>query len=160
MGNPLRVAIIGAGVVGASIARVLSMFEDFEVHLLEKEADVGWGVSKANTGIIHAGYDDERELYPLRAKLCVEGNQLWHKWTKELAVPVRWCGSLVLSFNDDEAKLLEELFERGIRNNVKELRVIEAEEARSLEPNVSKKSLLLSGHQRLVKSRRGTPSPL
>jgi len=138
MGKPIRVAVIGAGIVGASISRVLSMFDDFEVHLLEKEADVGWGVSKANTGVIHAGYDDERELYPLRAEMCVKGNKIWHKWTEELDIPVKWCGSLVLAFNDDEVRMLKELFDRGVQNGVKELRIIEAEETILLEPNISK----------------------
>ena len=118
MAGSIRVAIIGAGVVGASIARVLSKFENFEVHLLEKEVDVGWGVSKANTGIIHAGYDDEPESYPVRAKLCAEGNRIWHKWVEELDVPIRWRGSLVLAFNEEEIRILEELLDRGIRNVV------------------------------------------
>ncbi|MEM1582100.1 MAG: NAD(P)/FAD-dependent oxidoreductase [Candidatus Bathyarchaeia archaeon] len=138
MSRPIRIAIIGAGVVGASVSRVLSMFEDFEVYLLEKEADVGWGVSKANTGIIHAGYDDEPELYPLRAKFCVKGNKIWRKWTKELDIPVKWCGSLVLAFNDEEEKVVEELHDRGVRNGVRGLRVIESKEIRSMEPNVSR----------------------
>ncbi|MCX8171510.1 MAG: NAD(P)/FAD-dependent oxidoreductase, partial [Candidatus Bathyarchaeota archaeon] len=139
--KPIRVAVIGAGIVGASISRVLSMFEDFEVVLVEKEADVGWGVSKANTGIIHAGYDDEPELYPLRAKLCVEGNGIWRKWTEELDIPVKWCGSLVLAFNEGEAKILEELFYRGLKNGVKGLEKIDAEEIRVLEPNASENAV-------------------
>jgi len=137
MGGLIRVAIIGAGVVGASIARVLSMFEDLEVHLVEKEADVGWGVSKANTGIIHAGYDDEPDLYPLRAKLCAEGNRIWHEWVKDLDIPVRWCGSLVLAFNDEEEKILEELLNRGVRNGVSNLEIIDHERLKVLETNSS-----------------------
>ncbi|MEM2849663.1 MAG: NAD(P)/FAD-dependent oxidoreductase [Candidatus Bathyarchaeia archaeon] len=138
MGRPIRVAVVGAGVVGASISRVLSMFEDFEVHLLEKEADVGWGVSKANTGIVHAGYDEVPELYPLRAKLCVEGNRLWRGWAEELEIPVKWCGSLVLAFDDGEVETLRGLFDRGVRNGVKGLRIIETGEVKLLESNASK----------------------
>lgn len=138
MSSPMRVAVVGAGIVGASISRVLSMFEDFEVHLVEREADVGWGVSKANTGVIHAGYDDEPELYPLRAKLCVEGNRLWRSWAEELEIPVKWCGSLVLAFSDHEVKILQALLDRGVRNGVEGLKIIEAEEVKSLEPNASK----------------------
>jgi len=141
MADLIRVAIIGAGVVGASIARVLSRFENFEVHLLEKEVDVGWGVSKANTGIIHAGYDDEPESYPVRAKLCAEGNRIWHKWVEELDIPIRWCGSLVLAFNEKEIRILEELLDRGIRNGVQNLKIIEADEIQLLEPNASKNAL-------------------
>ncbi|MEM1989397.1 MAG: NAD(P)/FAD-dependent oxidoreductase [Candidatus Bathyarchaeia archaeon] len=136
--EPIRVAIIGAGIIGASISRVLSMFEDFEVILVEKEADVGWGVSKANTGIIHAGYDDEPELYPLRAKLCVRGNEIWRKWADELDIPVRWCGSLALAFNEDEVNILKTLLSRGLRNGVSGLKIVEAEDIKALEPNASR----------------------
>lgn len=141
MRRPIRVAVIGAGIIGASISRVLSMFEDFEVILVEKEADVGWGVSKANTGIIHAGYDDEPELYPLRAKLCVEGNRIWREWVRELDIPVKWCGSLVLAFNDDEVNVLKDLFHRGLKNGVKNLEIIGAEEIRLLELNASENAI-------------------
>jgi len=141
MGKPIRIAVIGAGIVGASIARVLSMFEDFEVHVLEKEADVGWGSSKASTGIMHAGFDDEPDLYPLRAKLCAEGNRIWHDLVNELDIPVRWCGSLVLAFNDEDTKILEEMLDRGIGNGVPNLKIIEAEEIKALEPNVSKNAV-------------------
>lgn len=140
MGRLIRVAIIGAGVVGASIARVLSVFEDFEVRLIEREADVGWGVSKANTGIIHAGYDDEPSLFPLRAKLCAEGNRIWHKWVKDLDIPIRWCGSLVLAFNSEEEKILEELHDRGIRNGAPSIEIIDHNKLKMLEPNSSEKA--------------------
>jgi len=60
----IKVIIIGAGIVGASISRVLSMYENLEVHLVEKEADVGWGVSKATTGIIHPGHEEDFEKQP------------------------------------------------------------------------------------------------
>lgn len=137
----LRVAVVGAGVVGASIARVLSKFEDIEVHLVEKNVDVGWGVSKANTGIIHAGYDDEPERYPVRAKLCVEGNRIWHRWVEELDIPVNWCGSLVVGFDEEDCRVLEDLLGRGVRNRVPGLRIVESDELKSLEPNISEDAL-------------------
>ncbi len=78
-----KVAIIGAGIIGACIARVLSKYKNLEVHLIEKEVDVGWGSSKANTAIIHAGYDDDPKKYPVRARLCMKGNALWReRWLK------------------------------------------------------------------------------
>jgi len=138
----IKVAIVGAGIVGASIARVLSRFEGLEVHLVEKEVDVGWGVSKANSGIIHAGYDDEAELYPNRARLCVEGNVLWHRWVEELSIPVRWCGSIVVALNRKETKFLEELLERGVKNQVPTtLRIVDREELKALEPHFSDEAL-------------------
>lgn len=132
-----RVAVIGAGIVGAAIARELSKYEELEVHLVEKEADVGWGVSKANTGILHAGYDDDPERFPLRARLCRLGNELWHDLVKELEVPAKWCGALVLAFYENERRVLGELLSRGIRNGVRGLKIIGQGLCLKLEPNIS-----------------------
>ncbi len=140
--NKEKIAIIGAGVVGASIARVLSRYENLEVHLIEMEADVGWGVSKANTAILHAGYDDDPLLYPNRAKYCVRGNYLWRKWSKQLQIRVSWNGSLVLSFSKEDEEELYNLLERGERNGVRGLRVIEKDEIQKLEKNVSPNATL------------------
>ncbi len=131
----MRVAIVGAGIVGASIARELSRYE-LEVHLVEKEADVGWGVSKANTGLIHAGYDDDPDRFPRRARLCVEGNRIWHQWVEELDIPHVWSGALVIAKEESEVRILEELLARGMRNGVPELRMLERDEALSMEPNL------------------------
>lgn len=133
----VRVAIIGAGIVGASIARVLSQYSNLEVRLIDREPDVGWGVSKANTGLIHGGYDDDPDKYPVRAGLCVKGNRIWHDWVKELEVPHKWNGALIAAFNEEEVRTLEKLLERGIRNGVPEMRLVSKEEVRHLEPNIS-----------------------
>ena len=134
-----HVAIIGAGITGACIARVLSMFESLEVNLLEREVDVGWGTSKANTAIIHAGYDDDPEKYPVRAKLCVKGNALWRKrWIKELNIPANWPGDLVIAIKQREIKTLEKLNERGKRNGVPNTGIIwDKKELAGLEPNIT-----------------------
>ena len=126
---------MGAGIVGASIARELSRYE-LEVHLVEREADVGWGVSKANTGLIHAGYDDDPDRFPVRAKLCVRGNRIWHEWVDELDIPHAWSGALVVAKEESEVKRLEELLRRGERNGVPELRILEGDEVLSMEPNL------------------------
>ncbi|WP_457752632.1 FAD-dependent oxidoreductase [Thermococcus sp.] len=136
-----KVAIIGAGIVGASIARVLSKYENLEVHLIEKEADVGWGVSKANTALIHGGYDDDPDKYPMRAKLCIKGNRLWHQWVKELEIPHIWNGALIIALKDEDFDELERLLERGKRNGVPEMRIIDGEELFHLEPNVNPNAL-------------------
>lgn len=102
-----KVAIIGAGIVGSSIARVMSKYENLEVFLIEKEVDVGWGATKANTGIIHPGHEDEPKKYPMRAELCVKGNRLWRDWTKELDIPVRWPGELMIAKDQDELETLK-----------------------------------------------------
>jgi glycerol-3-phosphate dehydrogenase len=133
----IRVSVVGAGVIGAAVARELSKYEDIEVHVVEREADVGWGVSKANTGIIHAGYDDDPEMYPLRAGLCRMGNELWRGIVAQLHIPALWCGSLVLAFDEQERRTLEELRERGVRNKVKGLKILDRGLCLELEPNLS-----------------------
>jgi glycerol-3-phosphate dehydrogenase len=134
-----RVAIVGAGITGACIARVLSMFESLEVHLIEKEVDVGWGSSKANTAIIHAGYDDDPEKYPVRARFCAKGNALWRKtWIKELNIPANWPGDLVIATKESEIKTLGELSVRGKRNGVPNTMTLwDKKELAELEPNIT-----------------------
>ncbi len=137
----LRVVIIGAGIVGASIARVLSRYENLDIHLIERESDVGWGVSKANTALIHGGYDDDPVRFPLRAKLCVRGNRIWKEWVKELAIPHVWNGALVIAFNEEELKELHVLLERGRRNGVRGMRIIDRKELLTMEPGVDREAV-------------------
>jgi len=134
-----RVAIIGAGVSGACVARVLSMYRNLEVHLIEREVDVGWGSSKANTGIIHAGYDDDPERFPVRARLCSKGNALWREaWTKELDIPANWPGDLVVATDEGQIGALEMLLERGKRNGVPYLGIVwDRKELEELESNIT-----------------------
>lgn len=139
--NRVKVVIIGAGISGASIARVLSKYDNLEVHLIEKNPDVGWGVSKANTALIHGGYDDDPEKYPMRAKLCVRGNRLWHEWVKELEIPHIWNGALIVALRDEDFDELGRLLERGRKNGVPEMRIIERDELFHLEPNLNPDAL-------------------
>jgi len=133
------VAIIGAGITGACIARVLSMYDNLEIHLIEKEVDVGWGSSKANTAVIHAGYDDDPEKYPVRARLCSKGNCLWReRWAKELDIPTNWPGDLVIATDESEVKTLEELQKRGEQSGVPDTRIRrDKAELEELEPNIT-----------------------
>lgn len=131
-----RVVIIGAGIVGASIARILSMYENFDVVIVEKEPDVGWGVSKANTSIIHPGHEEDPNKYPLRAKLCVKGNQMWRTWAEELEIPVKWPGELMVFTNEDEEKQAREYIKLAQLNGVPGVRVVYGEELRFLEPSI------------------------
>lgn len=130
------VLIIGAGITGTAIARELSRY-DVDVTLIEKEADVAFGgPTKANTAIIHAGYDDKPGT--LAAKLCRRGNKLWGKICSELSIPFRRIGSLVVALNDDEAGILEELMERGRINGVQGLRIIRGQTLFKLEPHLNR----------------------
>ncbi len=137
-----RVVIIGAGIVGTSIARVLSMYENLDVYLIEREPDVGWGVSKANTSILHPGHEEDPERHPLRAGLCVEGNRIWRQWVKELDIPAKFPGELMVFFNEDELKEARKYIELARRNRVPEVRlVMDRDELRKLEPNISDSAL-------------------
>ena len=128
------VIIIGGGVVGLAIARELSK-QDRKIALLERASDVCEGTSKANSGIIHAGYDAVPGT--LKAKLNVEGNQMMEKLSKELDIPFKRNGSFVLSFEEEGKNDLQKLYERGLQNGVKDLYILTGDEVRELEPNVS-----------------------
>jgi len=103
--------------------------------VLEKEADVCCGISKANSAIVHAGYD--ARAGSRMAELNVEGNAMMDGLTKELDVEFQRIGSLVVCINDAERGKLDELYENGLKNGVKGLRIVEREELRNMEPNVS-----------------------
>ncbi len=129
------VAIIGAGVAGGMLARTLAAY-DLKICILEKEHDVAMGATRANSGIAHAGYDAEEGS--LKAKLNVRGSQMMERIAGELGVPYRRNGSLVIGFGDEDRETIERLYARGVKNGVKELRVIDGEEARRLEPGLSR----------------------
>lgn len=128
------VLIAGAGVTGGMVARELSKYE-LSVCLLEKENDVACGASKANSGIIHGGYDPEPGT--LKAKLNVEGVPLLYEAAKELNVSFKNNGSLIVAFGKEEEKTLETLYARGIKNGVSGMKIISGDEARNKEPNLS-----------------------
>jgi len=131
------VVIIGGGVVGCMIARELSRF-DLSVVLLEKEEDVASGTSKANSAVIHAGYDAKPGT--LKAKLNVRGNALFDKICDELDVPFKRIGSLVVAIREDDMKELKKLLERGRANGVYPLKIIGKKELFELEPNINSRA--------------------
>lgn len=128
------VIIIGAGVSGAAIARELSKFQ-LKTLVLEAAEDVCCGTSKANSGIVHAGYDAAEGS--LMAKLNVEGNAMMDELCEDLEIPFRRNGSLVVCIDEGSRNKLQELLERGEHNGVKGLRIVEREELLSMEPNLS-----------------------
>lgn len=128
------VIIIGAGASGSAIARELSRYQG-KFCVLEKETDVCCGTSKANSGIVHAGFDAEEGS--LMAKLNVEGNKMMEKLSKELDFSYQKNGSLVVCTNESEVEKLNELLERGKRNGVEGLQILDREELKALEPNIS-----------------------
>lgn len=130
------VAIIGAGVVGGMLARELSRYK-LSVCLLEKENDVACGASKANSGIVHGGYDPTPGT--LKAKLNVKGVERLFETADELNAPIKRNGSLVCAFSAEEDKTVRALYERGIKNGVAGLKILPGDAARNLEPNLSEK---------------------
>lgn len=128
------VVIIGAGVSGSASARELSRYK-LNVCVVEKEEDVCCGTSKANSAIVHAGFD--AEAGSLMAKLNVEGNQMMEELSKELDFHYKNNGSLVVCLHEEEKPNLQELYDRGIKNGVKDLRIIDRDELVKLEPNIS-----------------------
>ena len=132
------VVVIGGGVVGGLILRELTKY-NLSVCLLEKEGDVALGASKANSGIVHAGFD--AEVGSLKAKFNVLGNQMMENVCAELGVKFRQNGSLVVAFSNEEMATLHELKKRGENNGVKGLEILSQEQLRNMEKNISKEAL-------------------
>jgi len=134
MENKYDVLVIGCGVIGAAAAFELSKY-DLKVGILEKGNDVSLGTTKANSAIIHAGFDPESGS--LMAKLNVRGSELAADICEKLDVPYRRNGAMVVAFTEDEVQTLKGLYTRGTVNGVKGLRVLTGEEAREREPGLS-----------------------
>lgn len=128
------VVIIGAGVVGGMIARTLSKY-DLQICIVEKENDVAMGATKANSAIVHAGFD--AEAGSLKARLNVRGSQMMETVCRELGVKYQRNGSLVIGFNEDDRAMIQALYQRGIDNGVEQLRIADKAELKQLEPNIS-----------------------
>lgn len=128
------IVIIGAGVSGCAIAREVSRYRA-DVLVLEREEDVCCGTSKANSAIVHAGYDAANGS--LMAKLNVEGSRLMPALSKELDFPYENNGSLVVMVSEDDRPALNKLYENGVANGVEGLRIVERDELVQMEPNIS-----------------------
>lgn len=127
------VAIVGAGVVGASIFRELTKY-NLNVVIIEKENDVSMGASRANSAIVHAGYDPQ--IGTMMAEYNVKGNEIFEGLCKELSVPFKRNGSLIIGFNDEDMKTIELLCKNGRANKVKGLQILNREETLEKEPNL------------------------
>lgn len=132
------VAIIGAGIVGACTAYELSKY-DLSVCLIEKENDAASGATKANSALVHAGFDPEEGT--IMAKLNIEGCGMFEELSREAGFPYKRNGALVLAFSEADLETLEMLYRRGIANGVHGLRVIDRDELIKLEKNVGDKAL-------------------
>ena len=128
------VLVVGAGVVGCAAAMELGKYS-LRAAVIEAGEDVCTGTSKANSAIVHAGFDARPGS--LMARFNVEGSHAMPKLCERLQIPFRRCGALVLCFNEADRPGLEELLFRGVKNGVHGLRIVEREELHELEPNVS-----------------------
>ncbi len=133
MRESFDIAIVGAGICGCAAAFTLSKY-DASCVMIEREPDVSMGTTKANSGIIHAGFDAEPGT--LTAKYNVRGAKMMPELAKDLSVDYRQIGSLVIAFHEEERKTLRALYERGKKNGVK-VELIGKERLHALEPNLS-----------------------
>ena len=130
------VAIIGGGVVGAMTARQMAKYRCRAI-ILEKEGDVAMGQSRANSGIVHAGYDPVPGS--LKARLNVAGSEMMEETCRQLGVKYRRNGTLVVGYSEEDRKGLEALKVRGMENGVKGLAVIDGVQARKIEPHLTER---------------------
>ena len=128
------VAIIGGGVVGAMVARELTR-QGQKVVLLEKSNDVAVGASRANSGIVHAGFDAKEGTF--KARFNVEGSKMMEAVCKELGVSYNPCGSIVAGFDEEDRATLQELYTRGVKNGVERMELLDGDKAREIEPGLS-----------------------
>ena len=131
----LDVIVIGAGVMGAAVSRELSKYK-LNIMVLDKENDVSNGTSKANSAIVHAGYDAKEGT--LMAKYNVLGAGMYESLCKEIGAPYKNVGSYVLAFSEEERKHIEKLYQRGLTNGVPQMEILEKDEILRREPNINK----------------------
>jgi len=129
------IAVIGAGIIGTAVARELSRYS-LRIALIEKDNAVANGTTKANSGIIHAGFDARPGSN--KAKYNALGNPMFDKLCQELAVPFRRIGSLVIALESQDMEKVEKLYNRGLANGIPEMRILNGSQVRKMEPNLNK----------------------
>lgn len=132
--NVYDVLIIGGGVTGCAIARQLSRF-DLKLAVLDGAADVAMGASRANSAIVHAGYDCVPGTK--MARLNVRGNELFDALCRELNVPLKRTGSLVLAFSEQDMQAVQRLYDYGVKNKVPGVRILSAQEAHAMQKGLN-----------------------
>ena len=141
--------IIGCGVTGAWTAYELSRYR-LSVAIVEKDNDIGNGTTKANSVIVHAGYDPEPGT--LKARFNVRGNELIRERAERMSIPLNPCGTYVIAFDDEGMASIKALYERGLENGVPEMQLLDSEAVHKAEPNLSEEvcGALLAGTGAIV----------
>ena len=134
------VAIIGAGVVGGMIARALAKYE-VKLCIVDKAGDVAMGATRANSAIVHAGFDAAEGS--MKARMNVRGSQMMKEVCQQLGVKYKNNGALVVAFDDEDLKMLEELKTRGETNGVEQLYIIDKAESNISEAMIKELHRLL-----------------
>ncbi|MCD8198644.1 MAG: NAD(P)/FAD-dependent oxidoreductase [Phascolarctobacterium sp.] len=127
------IVVIGGGITGTAVLRELSKY-NLDCLLVEKEPDLAMGTTKANSAILHAGFD--APTGSLKALTNVRGNKLYHDLEKELDLDIKWTGSMVAATNEEEMQTLQELLQRGRANGVEGLKILTHDEVLREEPNL------------------------
>lgn len=128
------IAIIGAGIIGTSIARALSRYQ-LSVALFEKENDVSMGATKANSAIVHGGFAEAHAK--VKGRLCYQGRKEFDRLNEELNFGFDKIGSLVLAFDEKQYETLKGIYENGLANGLDDLEIIDHDAIMALEPNVN-----------------------
>ena len=128
------ILIIGVGVVGCALARKLSHYQG-KIAVLDRAEDVADGASKANSGIVHAGFDAKPGTK--KAYYNVKGAKMYGELARQLGVPYDPIGALVLGFSEEDRATLQKLYDQGQKNGVEQLHIIEHDEIMALEPNTN-----------------------
>ena len=129
------VVVIGGGITGTAILHELAKY-NLRAVLVEQEPELAAGTTKANSAILHAGFD--APTGSMKARMNVAGNAMYHDLKDELDLDIRWSGSYVAALDDEQMAVLQELLERGNANGVPGLKIVSGDEMRKEEPNVSK----------------------
>jgi len=129
-----EILIVGGGITGCGIARELSRY-NLDITLIEKNADIASGTTKANNGMVHSGY--AAAPGSLKAELNVKGNAKYDKWSQDLKFKFVRSGSFVVGFNEDDKEHIKEYYEKGRKNNVPSIEILTGDEAREIEKNLS-----------------------
>lgn len=141
--------VVGGGIVGVASAReILLRHPSMKIAILEKEQKLATHQSGHNSGVIHAGIYYKPGT--LKAKLCVEGLGLAYKYLDEKNIPYKKCGKLIVATNDVEVTRLMDLHERGIKNKVPDLKLIDGDQIKEIEPYCEGVKALWSPHTGIV----------